>query len=100
MPCVPFPRFCLPCGHAVASALLLYSDPPAPFLLRRGAVSCAECKKTVNSGSVAEHKGEAYCKACHDKLCAPLCLYTLLLLPVNVRIIMQTHCELIGCPCH
>lgn len=37
----------------------------------KACLSCAECKKTLNSGSVMEHKGEAYCKNCHSKSFGP-----------------------------
>lgn len=35
----------------------------------KACLTCVECKKTLNSGSVAEHKGEAR-SPCSDETCA------------------------------
>mmetsp|Transcript_2620 Transcript_2620/g.3484 ORF Transcript_2620/g.3484 Transcript_2620/m.3484 type:complete len:85 (+) Transcript_2620:207-461(+) len=34
-------------------------------------LTCAVCNKSVDSTTMAEHNGEAYCKACHAKNFGP-----------------------------
>jgi cysteine/glycine-rich protein len=60
---------CPRCGKAVYAAEKVLGPGGADW--HRACLACAACKRGLAAGAWSEHKGEAYCKPCHDKAYGP-----------------------------
>ncbi|KAG0252919.1 hypothetical protein BG011_006687 [Mortierella polycephala] len=64
----PSPR-CPRCSKAVYSAEQIIG--PNGGAWHKSCFTCRECNRSLDSATLAEHEGEAYCKPCHKKMWGP-----------------------------
>ncbi|KAF9180746.1 hypothetical protein BGZ51_004293 [Haplosporangium sp. Z 767] len=64
----PSPR-CPRCSKAVYSAEQVIG--PNGGAWHKSCFTCRECNRRLDSATLAEHEGEAYCKPCHKKMWGP-----------------------------
>ncbi|KAG0301169.1 hypothetical protein BGZ98_008566 [Dissophora globulifera] len=60
---------CSRCSKAVYSAEQVIG--PNGGAWHKSCFTCKECNRRLDSNTLAEHEGEAYCKACHKKMWGP-----------------------------
>ncbi|GJJ69497.1 hypothetical protein EMPS_01843 [Entomortierella parvispora] len=60
---------CPRCSKSVYSAEQVIGPNGAAW--HKSCFTCKECNRRLDSNTLAEHEGEAYCKACHKKMWGP-----------------------------